>query len=96
MNLSLKNKRFVTINLGVQVSIELCQEIIERNPINGCFCRSPKDTGKLDRWINRGKFSSQSPFRVLDDDPLTEVLLIRHFESIVLSRKYKEPSNQGM
>lgn len=53
MNLFLKNKRLVMINLGIQVSTGLHRESIERYPINGCFHRSPKDTKSLDRLIDR-------------------------------------------
>ena len=51
MKLSLKNKRPLTIILGVHVSTELCRESIERNPINGSFRKSLRDTGRLNRWI---------------------------------------------
>ena len=52
MKLSFKNKRPLRINLGVLVSIELCLESIEKNPINGSFCRSLGDTRRLNRWID--------------------------------------------
>ena len=39
-------------NLDVLVSTKLCWESIERNPIYGSFRRSPRDTRRLNRWID--------------------------------------------
>ncbi|CBI28199.3 unnamed protein product, partial [Vitis vinifera] len=47
------NKRPLTINLGVLVSTELCRESIERNPINGSFCRSLGNTGR-EKFVTKG------------------------------------------